>query len=175
MMLSFTPVSNRGGLGEDGDPFLALEIVGVHDQFAHLLVGREDARLLQQRVHQRGLAVVDVGDDRYVAQVRPALFAWHERGWHLSILTARRLSAARNPFQELLNVGRQGAFEVLQHRVLARRRGRRVVVELLEQSRQRLGQASERAGVCHRRGAGERQYRTGSWVAVATAGGAQLV
>ncbi len=35
-------VADRRGLGEDRDPLLALEIVGIHDQFADLLVGGED-------------------------------------------------------------------------------------------------------------------------------------
>ena len=106
-------VSNRRGLGEDGDPLLALEIVGIHDQLADLLVGGEDARLLQQGIHERGLAVVDVRDDRDVAEVCPALFAGDERRWHLSILTALRSSSARDPVQELLNAACQRGFEVL--------------------------------------------------------------
>ena len=152
-------VANRRGLGEDRDPLLALEIVRIHDQLAHLLVGREDARLLQQRVDERGLAVVDVRDDRDVAEVCPALFAGHERRWHLSILTARRSSSARDPFQELLNVGREGAFELLEHRVLAPRGRRGVGVQLLEQPRQRRGQTPERSGVGGRRRTREREGR----------------
>jgi hypothetical protein len=50
-------------LGEDGDAALFLDRVGIHDPLAHFLVGGEGAGLLQQAVHQRGLAVVDVGDD----------------------------------------------------------------------------------------------------------------
>jgi hypothetical protein len=59
--------ADRGVLGEDGDAALALEIVRVHDARAHLLVRGEGAGLLQELVHQRGLAVVDVGDDGDVA------------------------------------------------------------------------------------------------------------
>ena len=65
-------VPDRGRLREDRDSLLALEVVGVHDQLADLLVRREDVRLLQQRVDQGGLAVVDVGDDRDVAEVGSA-------------------------------------------------------------------------------------------------------
>ena len=50
-------------LGEDGDAPLALQVVAVHRALGDLLVGAEGAGLLQQVVHERGLAVVDVGDD----------------------------------------------------------------------------------------------------------------
>jgi hypothetical protein len=43
-------------------------LMRVHDARAHLLVRGEGAGLLQELVHQRGLAVVDVGDDGDVAQ-----------------------------------------------------------------------------------------------------------
>jgi hypothetical protein len=56
-------ITHRAVLGEDGDAALALEVIGVHDPFLHVLVRREGARLLQQLVDERGLAVVDVGDD----------------------------------------------------------------------------------------------------------------
>jgi len=49
-------------------PALALEVVRVHDALLDVLVRGKGARLLQQFVDQRGLAVVDVGDDGDVAQ-----------------------------------------------------------------------------------------------------------
>ena len=60
---------HRGGLGQDGDAALALEIVGIHGALGHALVLAERAGLLQQPVDQRGLAVVDVGDDGDVAEI----------------------------------------------------------------------------------------------------------
>ncbi len=60
---------DRGRLGEDRDTALALEVVRVHRAFGDALVLAEGTRLLQEAVDQRGLAVVDVGDDRDVAQV----------------------------------------------------------------------------------------------------------
>ena len=60
---------DRRRLGEDGDAALALEIVGIHRALGDLLVLAEGAGLLQQAVDQRGLAMVDMGDDRDVAQV----------------------------------------------------------------------------------------------------------
>ncbi len=73
-------IDDGGVLGEDGDAALALQLVGVHDQLADLLVLAEDLALLEQTVHQSGLAVVDVGDDGDVTNVvtntlRARLFA----------------------------------------------------------------------------------------------------
>ena len=59
----------RGDLGEDGDAALALEVVGIHRALGDPLVVAEGARLAQQHVDQRGLAVIDVGDDGDVAEV----------------------------------------------------------------------------------------------------------
>ena len=59
---------HRGALGQDGDPALALEVVAVHRPLLNLLVLAERAGLLQQPVDQGRLAVVDVRDDRDVAQ-----------------------------------------------------------------------------------------------------------
>ena len=63
-----------GALGEDGDAALALQVVAVHGLRLHLLVLAEGAGLLEQRVDQRGLAVIDVGDDRDVAKVHIVFF-----------------------------------------------------------------------------------------------------
>ena len=54
----------------DRDPALPLQVHGVQELLGHLPLG-EGARPLQQAVGERGLAVVDVGDDREVADVRP--------------------------------------------------------------------------------------------------------
>src|SRR6185295_6698298 len=52
---------------QDSDAALALDVVRVHDPLGDLLMRGEGARLLKQAVHQRGLAVVDVGNDGDVA------------------------------------------------------------------------------------------------------------
>ena len=62
-------VTDRRVLGEDRDALLALEIHRVHDAVIDVLVLAEGAGLPQHRVDERGLAVVDVGDDRDVAEV----------------------------------------------------------------------------------------------------------
>ena len=62
------PVVDPHGLGLDRDPALALEVHRVEDLGAHLL--RVDgAGDLEDAIGERRLAVVDVGDDREVADV----------------------------------------------------------------------------------------------------------
>jgi hypothetical protein len=60
-------IFNGAVLGQDRDAALALDVIRIHDALANLLVGSEGARLLQQAVDQRGLAMVDVGNDGDVA------------------------------------------------------------------------------------------------------------
>ena len=62
-------VRDAGLLGQDRDAALALEVHRVHDPIDDDLVDAEDARLAEHRVDERGLAVVDVGDDGEVADV----------------------------------------------------------------------------------------------------------
>ena len=61
-----------GDLGQDGNAAFAFEIVRIHGALGHFLVLAERAGLGQQPVDQRGFAVVDVGNDRNVAQVHEA-------------------------------------------------------------------------------------------------------
>ena len=62
-------VADRRVLREDRDALLALEVHRVHDALVDVLVGAEGAGLPEHGVDERGLAVVDVGDDGDVAQV----------------------------------------------------------------------------------------------------------
>ena len=62
-------IEDGGVLGQDGDAALPLQIVRVHDPFNQMLVGAECAALPQHGVHQRGLAMVYVGDDSDIANV----------------------------------------------------------------------------------------------------------
>ena len=62
------PVERRH-LGEDGDAALALQVVRIHGAFGDALVVAERARLFQKHVDEGGFAVIDVGNDGYVAQV----------------------------------------------------------------------------------------------------------
>ncbi len=58
---------DRGVLGENGDAALAFELVTVHGAFGDALVGAKHPALAEHRVHEGGLAVVDVGNDGNVA------------------------------------------------------------------------------------------------------------
>ena len=62
-------VLEADGLGLDGDAALALDVHGVEELLLHVAVG-DGAGRLDQPVGERGLAVVDVGDDGEVADVR---------------------------------------------------------------------------------------------------------
>ena len=62
-------VTYRGVLRQDRDPLLALEIHRVHDALIDLLIRAEHSRLPQHPVDKCRLAVVDVSDDREVAEV----------------------------------------------------------------------------------------------------------
>ena len=62
-----------GALGQDGDAALALQGVAVHRPLGDHLMVAERAGLAQQLVDQRGLAVVDMGDDRDVADLHGGL------------------------------------------------------------------------------------------------------
>eukprot|EP00958_Prasinococcus_capsulatus_P018922 scaffold2262_cov312-Prasinococcus_capsulatus_cf.AAC.7 len=62
-------VCHRGVLGQDGDAALPLQVVGVHDALLNRLVVTEHLALLEHRVHERRLAVVDVRDDGHVANL----------------------------------------------------------------------------------------------------------
>ncbi len=58
---------DRGRLGQDGDAALLFEVVRIHRALFDALVVAESAGLAEELVDERGLAVVDVGDDRHVA------------------------------------------------------------------------------------------------------------
>ena len=58
---------NRGAFGQNGDAALTLLVVGVHGALFHMLIFAHRAGLLEQLVYERGLAVVDMRDDRNVA------------------------------------------------------------------------------------------------------------
>ena len=87
---------DRGRLGQDGDAALLLEVVGIHHALDDALVVAEGAGLLQELVDQRGLAVVDVGDDGDVAH--------GHAGRALFMATSRRGSkpGRRSPFMRNL-------------------------------------------------------------------------
>ncbi len=56
--------------GEDRDAAFAFEVVGVEYAGAAQLALAEQARLTEHLIDQGGLAVIDVGDDGDIAEVR---------------------------------------------------------------------------------------------------------
>ena len=69
-MLMWVPLPvDRRALGEDGDPALLLEVVRIHRPLLDALVVAEGAGLAEELVDKGRLAVIDVRDDRHVAQV----------------------------------------------------------------------------------------------------------
>jgi hypothetical protein len=58
-----------GVFGLDGDAFFFFEVHRVHGAFFHGLVGAVHAAFAQQFVHERGFAVVNVGDNADIANL----------------------------------------------------------------------------------------------------------
>ena len=56
-----------GALRHDGDAAFLLEVIGIHDALDDARVLTERARLRQKLVNQRGLAMVDVGNNGDIA------------------------------------------------------------------------------------------------------------
>ena len=70
---------DAGRLGQDGDPAFLFEIVRIHRALFHALIVAEGAGLAEQLVDKRGLAMIDVGDDRHVAKGHRVLLS--ENDW----------------------------------------------------------------------------------------------
>ena len=62
-------IHHANGMSLDGDAALALEVHGVENLGLHLACGQRTGEL-QQAVGQRGLTMIDVRDDREIADVR---------------------------------------------------------------------------------------------------------
>ncbi len=67
---------HRGAFGQDGDPTLFLQVIGIHRSFFNALVVAEGARLAEKLIDERGLAMIDVGDNRHVAKVHLFIPEW---------------------------------------------------------------------------------------------------
>ena len=66
-------VGHGGVLRHDRDALLAFQVHRVEHAVTDLLVHAERAALPQHGVHERGLAVVDMRNDRYVAKIHSVL------------------------------------------------------------------------------------------------------
>ena len=108
---------DAGAFGEDGDPAFLFQVVRIHRAFFHALIVAEGAGLAEQLIHQCGLAVVDVSDDRHVAQIFGAQggtcghtrgdFQFEEIGLSRIARWPRpsRIAAMRQVFQLLIGCG----------------------------------------------------------------------
>ena len=91
-------VADRGVLREDRDALLALEVTGVHRPLVDVLVLAEGAALPEHRVHEGGLAVVDVRHDGDVAEVGAVrVFSGMAGQSSLSVGSRRSASCAVGP------------------------------------------------------------------------------
>ena len=64
-----TLIRHRHVLREDGDAALPFQVVVVQDEIAQIFGLAHEIGLIDHTVHEGGLAVVHVGDDRYVSDV----------------------------------------------------------------------------------------------------------
>ncbi len=64
-----TAISNCRIFCQDGDSAFAFLVIAIHNKFAYVLVLTEDMALLEQAIHQRRFAVVDVGNNGNIADV----------------------------------------------------------------------------------------------------------
>jgi len=62
-------IADGGVLGQDRDALLTLQVHRVHDPIGEFLMGAEGSGLAEHGVDEGGLAVVDVGDNRHVANI----------------------------------------------------------------------------------------------------------
>src|ERR1022692_4198264 len=76
-------VFERGVLGADGDALFLFQVHRVHEAFLRgfVLVGAKGAGLFEEAIHERGLAVVNVCDDRDISNVL------HIKNWCLTHAT----------------------------------------------------------------------------------------
>ena len=66
--IDLNAVPNSGSVfGQDGDAPFPLQVAAVHDAVGYRLIFPECAALFEHLVDQSGFAVVNVGDDSYVA------------------------------------------------------------------------------------------------------------
>ena len=67
-MLILPPAKVDGSvLGQNRDAAFPLQLVRIHHALGYLLIGAEGAGLPQHGVNQRGLAMVNMGDDGDIA------------------------------------------------------------------------------------------------------------
>ena len=66
---------DRRALGENGDATLFFEVVRIHRALGDALIVSERAGLAEELIDERGLAMIDVRDDRNVAQAHAGILS----------------------------------------------------------------------------------------------------
>lgn len=78
------PPVDGGGFGEDGDPAFAFLVIAVEGAFHGGGAAIQHSGLLQEAIHEGGLAMVDMGDEGDVAKVfQQGVFSYGGNGWML--------------------------------------------------------------------------------------------
>ena len=62
-------VHDRSVFGENGDAAFPFDVVGVHDTFGHGLPFPEYTALFQQFIHQRGFAMIYMGNNGNISDI----------------------------------------------------------------------------------------------------------
>ena len=74
-------VDDAGVLRPDGNAPLSFLVHGIHNALAHVIDLPMHVRLAKDGIDQRGLAVVYVGDDGDIPDIRSASLRRTEHGW----------------------------------------------------------------------------------------------
>ena len=108
MLIRVRAPLDAGALGEDGDAALALLVVGIQRPFLDLLIVADRAGLLQEVVDERGLAMVDMGDNGNISYVHKRGRFWSEPGAQSrTLLRLRRRGLYRCDSAGAMAAGRQ--------------------------------------------------------------------
>ena len=88
---------DRRALGQNRNSTLALQVIGVHGALFHGLVLANRTRLLKELVDERRLAMVDMGDDRDIADIHRLCALEGKRGL-IDVSPIRSNSRPRRPW-----------------------------------------------------------------------------
>src|SRR5690606_34415874 len=97
-------------LGKDRDAALLFEVVRIHGALGHALVLAHGARLFQERVDKGGLAMVDMRDDRDIAEFHK--WSLGNESGHSRCRAAFRLRGSYRFFRKCERAGRERVAEL---------------------------------------------------------------
>jgi hypothetical protein len=91
---------NGGVFGKNGNAPLAFQRVGIHDTLLHGLIGTKSSALAEHGVNQSGFAVVNVGHDGEIADIRA--------DWQVVFLFSENMQLGFAKRNSLLKAGGSG-------------------------------------------------------------------